>query len=327
MYFVFVAPGGTQIPPVGWGAVEIIIWDYYQCLTKLGHKVEIINTPDKHAIIQQVNSKPCDVVHIMYDDHIDIVDHLTGKRLVLYTTHWAYLTNEQVLQSSGYRRFFQTLLTCNNKPYIFALSEAIKDVYIKHGYPQDKIIVNGNGARFDLYQFTITPLHPDRSICIGKIESRKRQAKYQGIKGLYFVGNINDSLFNREVANYLGPWTKKQLYENLSHYGNLVLLSNGEADPLVVKEALVAGLGVVVSEVASANLDRLKGFITVIPDDKLDDLEYVQSAIDTNRQYSTAHRTEILLYAATNFNWDLIVQGYVNKIDGLIGRPVQVQVQ
>ena len=55
------------------------------------------------------------------------------------------------------------------------------------------------------------------------------------------------------------------LYKGLTHYGNLVLLSDGEADPLVVKEGLMAELGVVISECASSNLDKDLDFITIIP--------------------------------------------------------------
>ena len=35
--------GPTHIPPVGWGAVESLIWDYKLTLEKLGHEVDIIN--------------------------------------------------------------------------------------------------------------------------------------------------------------------------------------------------------------------------------------------------------------------------------------------
>ena len=62
-------------------------------------------------------------------------------------------------------------------------------------------------------------------------------------------------------------------------YGNLVLLSDGEAHPLVCMEALAAGLGVVVSEWGNANLDRLKDFITVIPESKVNDIEFVEKSI------------------------------------------------
>ena len=30
MKIILIGPGGTTIPPNGWGAVESIVWDYYQ---------------------------------------------------------------------------------------------------------------------------------------------------------------------------------------------------------------------------------------------------------------------------------------------------------
>ena len=42
----------TPIPPVGWGAVESLIWDYKVTLEKLGHKVDIINISDPREIIK-----------------------------------------------------------------------------------------------------------------------------------------------------------------------------------------------------------------------------------------------------------------------------------
>jgi hypothetical protein len=49
-----VGPGIMPIPPDGWGAVEMLIWDYYQILTKQGHDVEIINTPDRNKIVDAI---------------------------------------------------------------------------------------------------------------------------------------------------------------------------------------------------------------------------------------------------------------------------------
>ena len=46
----------TPIPPVGWGAVESLIWDYKVTLEKLGHKVDIINISDPREVLKRVNS-------------------------------------------------------------------------------------------------------------------------------------------------------------------------------------------------------------------------------------------------------------------------------
>ena len=44
MKVAIVGPGIMPIPPTGWGAVEILIWDQKIALEKLGHEVLIVNT-------------------------------------------------------------------------------------------------------------------------------------------------------------------------------------------------------------------------------------------------------------------------------------------
>ena len=41
MKIVIVGPGIMSIPPTGWGAVEILIWDQKLALEELGHEVVI----------------------------------------------------------------------------------------------------------------------------------------------------------------------------------------------------------------------------------------------------------------------------------------------
>ena len=109
------------------------------------------------------------------------------------------------------------------------------------------------------------------------------------------------------------------MYNNLTHYGNLVLLSDGEAHPLVCLEAFAAGLGVVVSEWAAANLDIRKSFITVIPEDKISDIEYVESEIIRSREYCVYNREEIREYGRT-FEWTNVIENYyLPVVEKLVG--------
>ena len=41
----------TQIPPIGWGAVESLIWDYKLSLEELDHEVQIIDVANTTEII------------------------------------------------------------------------------------------------------------------------------------------------------------------------------------------------------------------------------------------------------------------------------------
>ena len=47
----------TPIPPVGWGAVESLIWDYKVNLERLSHEVDIININNPKEIIKRISRK------------------------------------------------------------------------------------------------------------------------------------------------------------------------------------------------------------------------------------------------------------------------------
>jgi glycosyltransferase involved in cell wall biosynthesis len=309
MKVILIAPGFTSLPPVGWGAVESVVWDYYENLKKKNFNVYIVNTPDTNKIIEECNNHNADIIHIMYDDYIEIVPKLNCKK-ILYTSHYAYITNADFQYHNNYfNNIFKKVIEYKNLLTLNVISKEIADVYKKYGF-DGNINILCNGAREDLFRFTENPKYYYKSIYIAKIEWRKSQYKYQNIPNIDFVGNYHDSPFNIYNSNYLGEWDKTTLYNNTTEYGNLILLSDGEADPLVVKEGLMAGLGIVVSECSAANLDSEKDFITIIPNNKLLDLEYINFEIVKNREYSIKHRNEIRQYAIDNFSWNIIIDKY-----------------
>ena len=217
---------------------------------------------------------------------------------------------------NGYSQIFNAFGTI--KPNVFGLSDSINKVYnIMSGIPKDKLYLNRNGVNTNLFAFKEEPKYANRSIYLAKVDYRKRQHLFQSIRSLYFAGNIADSRFNQNY-NYLGEWTKDFLYANLTEYGNLVLLSDGEAHSLVIMEALAAGLGVVVSEFATANLDLSKEFITVIPEKKISDIAFVEEQIIKNREYSVQHREEIREYAK-QFDWTETVKNvFIPNVEEVI---------
>jgi glycosyltransferase involved in cell wall biosynthesis len=129
-----------------------------------------------------------------------------------------------------------------------------------------------------------------------------------------FVGGCDDNSFDKTNPNYLGEWSREQIHEHLTDYGNLVLLSNGEADPLVVKEALVSGLGVVVNMSSSGNLDTSLDFITVIEDNKMDDLVFIEEKIKENLEISIQRRNEIREYGVSQFDISQEIKRYITLI-------------
>tara|TARA_B100000900_G_scaffold412873_1_gene435558 strand:+ start:57 stop:1001 length:945 start_codon:yes stop_codon:yes gene_type:complete len=313
MKISIVGPGIMPIPPTGWGAVEILIWDQKLALESHGHIVNIINTQSPIEIIQKINENRPDFVHIQYDDFIELYPYVQYPCAI--TSHFGYL--EQPNKWGYYHdrivKPFQRI-----SPNIFCLSEGIKNTYEKDLYiDKSKLFVTPNGVNTSKFRFTETPIFGHKSIYLAKIDYRKRQHLFQSIDSLHFAGNNADPNFDTS-NNYLGEWTKEHLYENLTEYGNLVLLSDGEAHPLVCMEALAAGLGVVVCEWGAANLDSTKDFITIIPEEKITDIDFVESEIIKNRDYSLSHRNDIIEYSK-QFDWiNVIHDTYIPTVKRII---------
>lgn len=315
MKIALIGPGIMPIPPTGWGAVEILIWDYYIELCKQGHDVIIINTPSKHNIIQQVNQGGFDFVHLHYDVFYDILDLLICP-IIAITSHYPYIDQINKHYPDGYSRIF-SFLTSQTKYYNFVLASKDYNAFINAGADARFLRKIKNGINGSLFAFTETP-STNKTICLGKITPRKNQASLQSIQGIDFVGNNADARFNTELPNYLGPWMREQIHENLTQYVNLVLISEGEADPLVVKEALIAGLGVVVNQSSSENLDASLEFVTVIEDVKIGCLESIKEKIDENKNKVIGHRKEIREYGIRNFDIKQEVDRYMQTVESII---------
>lgn len=302
MKICLIGPGIMPIPPPAWGAVEIIIWDYYTALSKSGHQVTIINIPDQQEIIRRVNMDQYDFVHCHYDVFWPILKHLKTPMIAI-TSHYPYIDQLDKHAADGYTPIFH-FLTHQTQYYNFALADKDIDILLEHGANRDRIFRFKNGIQVSQFHWTPRPKYM-KSIYLGKITPRKGQARYQHLPDIDFVGQSHDPLFNS--SNHLGEWTRDQIHENLTNYVNLVLLSFGECDPLVVKEAMAAGLGIVVNRTSAENLPRDCPFITIIDDEMMDDFGYVSRMVEENRQISVNMREQIRELAIQNFDIQHII--------------------
>ena len=57
--------------------------------------------------------------------------------------------------------------------------------------------------------------------------------------------------------------------------------------------------------------------MTVIPDDKWNDVEYLKQELKKNRDISVTMRKEIRQYGIDNFSWQKLVKTYVENIEGM----------
>ena len=315
MKICIIGPGILPIPPSGWGAVEILIDDYRKCLENLGHQVHIVNTKDMTLAAFIVNNLEPDFVHIQYDEHVDLAKQLNCKNIAM-TSHFGYLENKSKWHNDYKKFFIKAAISGIN---MFCLSPGIADVYRDACVDESNIHVVHNGVRTDLFKFSEKCKRPNDSLYLAKIDERKRQSHFANIENLWFAGRIADQRFPNNHPRYVGELSKEQLYSKLTDFSNLVLLSDGEAHPLVCMEALAAGLGLVISECAAANLDTSLPFIDVVKEKDVYNIDYVNSIISKNRKISIEMRKEIREYSL-KFDWNNVVENvYIPAIKSVIG--------
>jgi len=306
MKICFIGPGEISIPPKGWGAVETVIWNQYSELLKLGYDVHIINESTIEKTYDSIKRLNPDIVHLHYGSYFELMPHLSCRKIV--TNHdgsflFSKKFHEQIL------RLF--LYDCE----FFMLTSWEYNFLYNIGIAPSKMHILPNGVEIEKINFKIFPKFIDKSICLGKIDHRKNQHFLQNLNlNIDFIGQNTIPEFQPLNPNYLGPWDREKVCENLTDYNNLILLSQSELHPLVCLEALSAGLGLVISEAASQNLDTSLDFITVVNQEDIQNIDIVSESIINNRKICKNLDRDIIRRYAEQFSWSNIIKKYIQLL-------------
>ncbi len=313
MNIALIAHGGTPIPPNGHGAVESILWWLKQHLELLGHRVDIANTRAIHEVIHEANRRRPDFVHVHNELFVlECVAHL--RRPFAVTSHHGQLHRFDPDDAGASRGLWYLFEDTLRAPANIVLSERIRQLYLRRGYPHFLRVLR-NGVETE--QFRLAPQGNGKAVCLGQISARKRQDRLAEVArhgvAVDFIGPWNrgdaTGFSAHDTARYVGAWDKTTLYERLSDYSCLALLSESEASPKVTLEALAAGLSIVITEACAANLAP-QPFITIIPDAEARPeviAEAIRSAIDANPR----HRSDARQYAWERFDYSVVAREYV----------------
>lgn len=302
MKFHLISDGSIPVPPVtGWGALERVVWSYKTELEKAGHDVFISNHTEDFMVMEDYRKFQPDIIHNHLGKHWIPFSMMNAKHKI-FTNH-----------GGGFRYsipFWKSVVPYLKNSKAFILSNIEESFFLANGL-QTKIIPNGVFCNEISYE--IQPQY-NASLYLGKIMSLKRQALFQkmGLDVVY-VGNQEDHNFDYSSDRYLGSWNHEQVRYNLTKFSNLVLLSQDELQPLVCLEAMSAGLGLVLSEPASQSLDISKPWINIIPENRIQDINFINSTISENRQISSNMRKDIREYAEI-FDWKNIIKQYLSEI-------------
>jgi glycosyltransferase involved in cell wall biosynthesis len=302
MKFVLIGNGWLPIPPYGWGAVETLIWDTANALRSAGHEVHIVNETKRTNAWERIEELQPDVVHL-HNVYFLNPRHLSQYKVYL-TCHYSYEGEE--------RRLFREIMETPNseKLTVIVLNEDVYNLHKSHG--NIRIVPNG----LDANPFLFSPMcaYPDRTISVASITELKRVPLLFPILSIDFVGLPLEQHIQITTPNYKGEWSRETLYSNLTNYANLILISQREAFGIVVVEAMFCGLGIVCSENVAKNFGTRAPWFTVLPEDRITDISFIESEIERNRKIAVQCRQEIRDYALTHFSIESHIQSlYFNQ--------------
>jgi len=321
---LLVGHGSLPIPPNGWGAVESLIYEYKCQLETLGHTVSLLNTPDMRLIVEHLHTHSYDVVHFHNDALINLMDHIPKTVNVAITSHYPYIHDPSKWKDpvTGYN-YEQIVLgpllhhiRNGRRIHVCVLSQKDYAAFSSYGVPATRMSLCLNGFNSDRFQIeTEDPKHAFKTLCLAQIIKRKRQTLLYGIPEIMCVGKINEPLMTPPADQYLGEWTDTEKYATMTHFGNSILVSDGEnGTPLSVKESLCAGLGIVVTSAAASELPKDWCWVTILDESKLHDQHYLRQTCETNRNVTALFRSTIREKAKELWDWSILVPKYVKAV-------------
>tara|TARA_B100000902_G_scaffold259831_1_gene246044 strand:+ start:7787 stop:10807 length:3021 start_codon:yes stop_codon:yes gene_type:complete len=294
--------------------LENIISTYFSKLKELSYDAYYINDfNNKNSyvadMIQRVNELKPDLVIIMFDARIDLISYLDCKR-IWYYPHNSLIVDIMNNQKHPYfHNVFKKIIMHKDKINKLMLpSELMIPSFTKFGFPENKCLTLPYPINHIDIKWFQEPRYKNKTLCVADINDNERQRLLLLIDNVYLIGLIKDYSFPTEHQRYLGHWTDKQLKEQLTHYSNVILLSKTATAPIILKYAMAAGCGIVISSACRANLDTKKPWITLLEENRINDIEYVKKMIETNSTMCHGIRDSIRTYAKNEFQWNYIFQ-------------------
>ena len=298
---LIVAAGSVRIPTPEWGAVETIIAETIPVYLKNGISVGLLNS-DNWFEWRNARKYSYSVIICHSDTHLRKVRKYWPLTSLIAVTHYG-LAAQPTLWHPSYRKVFNSVLSADK---VVCLSPAVLKTFAQL-IPEEKLVQIGNGSGF-----TSKPqIEKTGSIVmVGKIEERKRQYELWKFAAknnidIRFIGPIQDPRVIDAMKNddrlsdyFLGSKSKSELAAELPQYKAILLLSEGEADALVLYEAQFAGLEVItnIASLGSQNPDL--PWVHIVED--FEDLKRVIKEVS----HKPVNPTDISDYANKHYRWD-----------------------
>ena len=309
---LIVAPGNMPIPTSGWGAVEIIVSETIGLYTAADFDVWVLNSRNR-KIWRQAKEINFSIVLSHSDIDNPRIRATWPNAKIIGVSHYG-LGAYPEKWDKGFHKILAGMKSCD---VVVCLSKEVATTFSKY-IPSEKIFISPNGSAFESH--CDLPGYFNKIICLGKVEKRKKQYElWERLKTsdpeIIFAGPIVDERVKREMERdptltntFIGPISRENLITELGKYTSLILISDGEADALVLYEAQLAGLPVLVTERSLGSQNPELDWIRVISESPTS--EEIRSALSE----VTSSPLNITKYALENYNWAVRNKELVNLL-------------
>jgi hypothetical protein len=298
---LIVAPGNMPIPTDGWGAVEMIVSETLALYAAAEFDVWVLNSRNRKKWREAKG-----IIFPVILSHSDIDNPKIRlnwpKAKIVGVSHYGLGAYPEKWDKG----FQKILIGMKNCDVVVCLSKSVATTFARY-IPQERILISPNGSAFESHCKLSAEFN--RMICLGKIERRKKQFElWESLKSsdlkITFAGPIVDERVLREIekdsslANtFIGPVSRENLITELGKYTSLILISDGEADALVLYEAQLAGLPILVTERSLGSQNPELDWIRVISESpKAEEIKLALNAV-------ISIPMNITNYALENYNW------------------------
>ncbi len=300
---LIVAPGNMPIPINGWGAVEIVVSETLGLYSAAGFDVWVLNSRSRKKWRE---AKGINFPIILSHSDIDnpkIRSNWPNAKIVGVSHYGLGAYPEK--WDKGFQKILFGMKSCD---VVVCLSKAVATAFSKY-IPNEKIFISPNGSAFE--SGCDLPGDINKIICLGKVEKRKKQYElWERLKTsepeIIFAGPIVDERVKREIEKdptltntFIGPISRENLTTELGRYTSLILISDGEADALVLYEAQLAGLPVLVTERSLGAQNPELDWICVVSESPTS--EEIRSALAG----VISSPSNITKYALENYKWEV----------------------
>ena len=312
---LIIAPGILSVPPSGWGALETIIYESLPSYYEDGFEVWILNSRS-YKDWRMARRESFDLVLCYYDVFAKRARSYFPNTPIINVCQYGFIGYPEKWHKS-YHRVLKGLSLLDS----ICVMNSQQAKVLKKYLPNIDIFISSNGTSFN----PIVGRNNDGPyLCLGKVEPRKSQFElYNKFKtskySIVFVGNIADPRVGDLISKdssvsevFVGEKTRIELAKDFHKYKALILLSQGEADALVLYEAQMAGLPVFVTAEGVGAQNIQLPWVNIITGRTMpDEIELVYRKIK-------ASPVEISDYASKNYSWQTKNSPLILKINQII---------